>query len=73
MPDVGGIEVVEVLKRDPRTAGIRVVVLADRQFSEEDRLRLNSHMRSAPGAGDSRVERFLGEVRRACKGSLHLL
>ena len=73
MPDVGGIEVVEALKRDPRTAGIRVVVLADRQFSEEDRLRLNSHMRSAPGAGDSRVERFLSEVRRACEGSVHLL
>ncbi|MET0518718.1 MAG: response regulator, partial [Burkholderiaceae bacterium] len=49
MSDVGGIEVVEALCRDERTARIPVIVVAARQFSDEDRQRLNSHVQSVLG------------------------
>jgi len=65
MPDLGGIEVVEALKRDPRTARIPVVMVTARQFSDEDRLQLEGHVLSVVGKGELREERFLGEVRRA--------
>jgi CheY-like chemotaxis protein len=65
MPDVGGIEVVEALKRDAATAQIPVIVVASRQFSVDDREQLNRHALSVIDKGGLGRERFLGEVRRA--------
>ena len=65
MPDVGGIEVVEALKRNEATAQIPVIVVASRQFSSDDREQLNRHVLSVVDKGGLARERFLGEVRRA--------
>jgi len=65
MPDVGGIEVVEALKRDQATAQIPVIMVAARQFSPDDRRQLNRHVLSVIDKGDLGQDRFLGEVRRA--------
>jgi DNA-binding response OmpR family regulator len=69
MDDVGGIEVVEALRQDPRTAGIPVIVLAARQLSAQDRARLEAHVQGAlaraGGGSGSGPAPFLGEVRRA--------
>jgi CheY-like chemotaxis protein len=65
MPDVGGIEVVEALKSDPRTAQIPVIVVTSKQLSADDRAQLNRHMLSVMGKPASHEDRFLGEVRRA--------
>jgi CheY-like chemotaxis protein len=65
MPDVGGIEVVEALKSEPRTAQIPVIVVTSKQLSADDRAQLNRHMLSVMGKPASHEDRFLGEVRRA--------
>ena len=65
MPDVGGIEVVEALKSDPRTAQIPVIVVTSKQLTADDRAQLNRHMLSVMGKPASHEDRFLGEVRRA--------
>jgi len=65
MPDVGGIEVIEALKREPATAQIPVIMVTAQQFSQEDRLRLNSHMLSVVDKAQLQQNRFAGEVRRA--------
>ncbi|HMC17031.1 MAG TPA: response regulator [Albitalea sp.] len=65
MPDIGGIEVVEALKRDEKTARIPVIIVTAKQFSEEDRIQLNSHVLSVVGKTDIQEDRFIAEVRRA--------
>ncbi|QPF75486.1 response regulator [Roseateles sp. DAIF2] len=65
MSGVGGIEVVEALRQDAKTASIPVIVMAARDFSEQDRERLASHVQSALNRRDGASNRFLGEVRRA--------
>jgi DNA-binding response OmpR family regulator len=65
MPDVGGIEVVEALKRNEATAQIPVIVVASRQFTPDDREQLNRHALSVIDKSGLGRERFLGEVRRA--------
>jgi DNA-binding response OmpR family regulator len=65
MPDIGGLEVIEALKRDSHTANIPVVMVTARQFSDEDRQQLEGHVLSVVRKGELGEERFLGEVRRA--------
>ncbi len=65
MPDIGGIEVVEALKRDARTARIPVIIVTGKQFSDEDRAQLNSHVLSVVGKIELHQGRFMDEVRRA--------
>ncbi|HEX2013001.1 MAG TPA: response regulator [Roseateles sp.] len=65
MDDVGGIEVVEALRQDAQTASIPVIVMAARDLSEQDRLRLNLHVQRALARGNGQSGRFLGEVKRA--------
>jgi len=66
MPDVGGIEVVEALKLDPRTAEIPVIIVTAKEFSDEDRMQLSEHVLSVVGKADLNGHRFISEVRRAC-------
>lgn len=65
MPDVGGIEVVEALKREPSTAEIPVIMVTAKQFSEQDRRELSAHVLSVIDKTDFRQDNFLAEVRRA--------
>jgi CheY-like chemotaxis protein len=65
MPDIGGIEVVEALKRDARTAEIPVIIVTANQLTEEDRASLNSHALGVVCKTDLGEGRFMREVRRA--------
>jgi DNA-binding response OmpR family regulator len=65
MPDVGGIEVVEALKKDASTSQIPVIMVTAKQFSDADRLLLNSHVTSVVNKSELHHNRFIGEVRRA--------
>ncbi|HUG20895.1 response regulator, partial [Piscinibacter sp.] len=65
MPDVGGIEVIEALKREAATAQIPVIMVTAQQFSQEDRLRLNSHMLTVVDKARLQQNRFADEVRCA--------
>jgi len=63
--DMGGIEVVEALKTDARTADIPVIMLAAKRFSAADRQRLNTHVQALLDRGGLQPDRFLGDVKRA--------
>jgi signal transduction histidine kinase len=65
MSHTGGIEVVEALKGDERTARIPVIMLAAKQFSEADRQQLNAQVQSVVDKAGAQPDRFLREVRRA--------
>ncbi|WP_077037043.1 response regulator [Pelomonas sp. KK5] len=65
MRDMGGLEVVEALKADSRTANIPVIMLAAKQFSEDDRRRLNAYAETVVARTRYRPERFRAEVKRA--------
>lgn len=65
MREVGGIEVVEALRADARTARIPVIVMAARDFSTQERERLNAHVQAAMARQTGNGDRFLDEVRRA--------
>jgi len=65
MPDIGGIEVVEALKRNQTTALIPVIMVTAKQFSSEDREQLNGHILGVVDKADFDQGRFLNEVRRA--------
>jgi CheY-like chemotaxis protein len=65
MPDVGGIEVVEALKKESSTSEIPVIMVTAKQFSDADRLLLNSHVTSVVNKSELHHNRFIGEVRRA--------
>ena len=65
MGDMGGIEVVEALKADSRTANIPVIVLAEKQFSDAERERLNTHVQGVIDRADFQPNRFVGEVKKA--------
>jgi CheY-like chemotaxis protein len=70
MPDLGGIEVIEVLKRHADTAQIPIIMVTAKQFSDHDRSQLNSHVLSVVSKSDLHQNRFLSEVRRACRHPL---
>ncbi|MGC4061550.1 MAG: response regulator [Aquabacterium sp.] len=65
MPDVGGIEVVEALKKESVTSQIPVIMVTAKQFSDADRLLLDSHVTSVVNKSELHHNRFIGEVRRA--------
>jgi CheY-like chemotaxis protein len=65
MPDVGGIEVVEALKREPGTANIPIIMVTAKQFTLEERLQINSHILSVIDKNAFRQDNFIAEVRRA--------
>lgn len=69
MREVGGIEVVEALRADARTAAIPVIVMAARDFSDQERTRLSAHVQAALARPARADDRFLDEVRRACARS----
>ena len=65
MPDIGGIEVVEALKKDEATAQIPVIMVTARQFTDAERAQLSSHASSVVSKSELHDNRFIGEVRRA--------
>ncbi|MCC4117974.1 response regulator [Aromatoleum toluclasticum] len=65
MPEVSGFDVVEMLKSEPDTAVIPILVLTAKELTTEDRATLNGHVERIVGKAHFNHGRFLVEVRRA--------
>jgi CheY-like chemotaxis protein len=68
MPDLSGLQVVEALMSEPRTAGIPILVVTAKDVSAEERVRLKFHAVAIMEKFDFDPERFSAEVRRALSG-----
>ncbi len=68
MPEVSGFEVIEVLKRDPATAGIPIVVVTAKDVTDADRTRLDGDVLKVLDKSGLNQSRFIGEVRQAMNG-----
>jgi signal transduction histidine kinase/DNA-binding response OmpR family regulator len=53
MPDVNGFEVVEALKQDPRTRGVKIIVVTAKELTTEDRAALTGGVAAVLRKGDS--------------------
>ncbi len=62
MPRVNGFDVVDALRRDPRTAGIPILVVTAKGITLEDRTRLNGSA-TPRGHADFDADRFTANVR----------
>jgi PAS domain S-box-containing protein len=67
MPEVSGFDVVEALKRDPRTAQIPIIVVTSKEITPEDRAALNGHVEFIMSKSAFSQESFINEVRRALR------
>jgi PAS domain S-box-containing protein len=65
MPGVSGFEVVETLKKQPKTSGIPILVLTAKLLTAEDRKLLNGHVLQVMEKSEFDHGNFIGEVRRA--------
>ncbi|MBD5804322.1 Non-motile and phage-resistance protein [Azoarcus sp. Aa7] len=65
MPEVSGFDVVEMLRSEPGTAVIPILVLTAKELTPEDRATLNGHVERIMGKAHFNHGRFLSEVRRA--------
>lgn len=65
MPEVNGFDVVEVLKKDPETASIPIVVVTAKMLTRGDRDLLNANVAAILEKGSFNHGRFASEVRRA--------
>ena len=68
MPDGDGFEVVEALRKNPRTARVPIIVMTAMCVSAEDRAKLNGYVTSVLGKTELELEQFTTEVRRAVAG-----
>ncbi|HYD58737.1 MAG TPA: response regulator [Noviherbaspirillum sp.] len=68
MPEVNGFGVVEALKDDPATRTIPIIVVTAKPINDDDRQRLNGHVRNIMRKAEFNHGRFIGEVRRALPG-----
>jgi CheY-like chemotaxis protein/anti-sigma regulatory factor (Ser/Thr protein kinase) len=64
MPGVTGFEVLDQLKRDPRTAGIPVVITTSKTLNEEERARL-AKAAAILSKGDLTQERIVATIERS--------
>jgi CheY-like chemotaxis protein len=67
MPEVGGFDVVEALKQDPRTAQIPIIVVTSKEIATEDRTMLNGRVEFIMSKSSFSRESFVNEVRRALR------
>ena len=68
MPEVNGFEVVEVLKRDPRTGGIPIVIVTAKQVTPQDRERLGGDVLKVIEKSNLNQSRLFSEVTSAISG-----
>ena len=68
MPEVSGFDVVEMLKDNPATAVIPVVVVTAKTLSEQDKATLNGLVAVVLQKSTFEHGRFISEVRRAIAG-----
>ena len=65
MPEVNGFEVVEVLKRDPTTAAIPIVVVTAKQVTVADRARLGADVLKVIEKSDLNQRQLISEIAQA--------
>ena len=63
MPEMDGFAVIEVLKRNPETANIPVIVASAKELTANEKSRLDGQIQSLMQKGDFLNDEFLGEVR----------
>ena len=64
MPGMSGFEVAALLKSNPRTAGIPILVLTSKEISQADRQLLHTNVTSFVRKGRSAKEQLVSEIRR---------
>jgi signal transduction histidine kinase/CheY-like chemotaxis protein len=64
MPNMSGFEVADLLKDDPRTADIPILILTSKEVSAEDRGLLHTKVSSFVQKGKSAKEQLVREIRR---------
>jgi threonine synthase len=63
MPEMDGFEVIDVLKRNPETANIPVIVASAKELTIKEKGRLEGQIQSLMQKGDFLNDEFLNEVR----------
>jgi threonine synthase len=63
MPEMDGFAVIDVLKRNPETANIPVIVASAKELTANEKGRLEGQIESLMQKGDFLNDEFLGEVR----------
>jgi CheY-like chemotaxis protein len=64
MPGMSGFEVATLLKSNPRTAGIPILILTSKEISQGDRQLLHPNVASFVQKGRSAKEQLVSEIRR---------
>lgn len=63
MPEMDGFAVIDILKRNPETANIPVIVASAKELTADEKGRLEGQIQSLMQKGDFLNDDFLGEVR----------
>ena len=63
LPDLDGFQVVDELKRHPKTADIRILILTCKTLSTEEKNRLNGRITDLKQKGDFNRAGFVAQVR----------
>lgn len=63
MPEMDGFEVIDILKRNPETANIPVIVASAKELTPDEKNRLEGQIQSLMQKGDFLNDEFLDEVR----------
>ena len=69
MPGMSGFEVAGLLKNEPSTAGIPILVLTSKEISADDRRDLQSKVSAYVQKGGSARDHLVAEIRRLQRGS----
>lgn len=62
MPEMDGFAVIDILKRDPETANIPVIVASAKELTSDEKGRLEGQIQSLMQKGNFLNDEFLGEV-----------
>jgi threonine synthase len=63
MPEMDGFAVIDILKRNPDTANIPVIVASAKELTTDEKSRLEGQIQSLMQKGDFLNDEFLSEVR----------
>ncbi len=67
MPEMDGFTMLDILKADPKTASIPVIVATAKELTPEEKSRLSTQIQSLMQKGDFLNDEFLDEVRALIK------
>ena len=68
MPDVNGFDVVDVLRQQPETARIPILIVTAKEITASDRTRLNGYVTTIIAKSTFDAASFTAEVRRTMAG-----